>query len=233
MSGEDQQPPADVVADAEVTAADEPATEVRTIRVGQWRHKTVDGGYRFSRFGDEVELPADEIERGELAGVFTAAPIPAVRSAEVDRALADIVSQIPIPVGADGSDAATLHHDITNRDQQIAVGALEHFLGVADREDAVTAPPAADPTAATPPVTGDADSTPPAAQAPQGAADSGSGGDGTGDSTPAVPAPPKRPAKAASVDVWRTYIAAVKPELADEVASMGKDDLQAQAPKVD
>lgn len=203
MSGdEDQQPTA------------EPGTELRTIRVGQWRHKTVDGGYRISRFGDEVELPADEIERGDRQGVFTPTVPTATRSAEVDRTLADIASLIADPAGADDSDAATLHHDITNRDQQIGLDAMADFLA----KDPADPAPTADDTLT--PATGDPDGTAAAAQAPQ-------------DGDNAASEPPKRPAKAASVAVWRAYIAAVRPELADEVAGMDKDELQAQAPKGD
>lgn len=176
------------------------------VKAALWRYTDRHGSRRIARFGDTVELTADEAKRGEAAGVFDPAPVPAVVSDAVQRALAGVETRSvePIVVGDDAD--LPLHHDVT--------APAEH----ADHAHTVT---------------GDADSTPAAAQAPQSDANSGSGGDSTADSTPAVPAPPKRPAKAASVDVWRAYIAAVKPELADEVASMGKDDLQAQAPKAD
>lgn len=209
---EDQQP------------ADEPGTEFRTIRVGQWRHKTVDGRYRISRFGDEVELPADEVERGDRQGVFTPTAPTSTRSPEVDRALASVVTRLADPDGAEGSDAATLHHDITNRDQQLAAGAVDHFLDVADRADEPADPPAATDTP---------DGPDSAAQTPQDSDSTATAGDGTSDADSTAPEPPKRPAKAASVAVWRAYIAAIKPELADEVAGMDKDELQAQAPKDD
>ena len=84
----------------------------RTIQVRLWRHKTAAGGYRISHFGDEVDLPKSEIERGDREGVFTAAPVPETRSPDVDRALAGITPRVSTPAGAGESDAAPLNHDI-------------------------------------------------------------------------------------------------------------------------
>lgn len=187
------------------------------VKAALWRYTDRHGSRRIARFGDTVELTAAEAKRGEDAGVFDPAPVPAVASDAVERALAGIESRMVPPIAVGDDADLPLHHDVTNRDQQIGQAAMADFL-------------TKDPAEL---VTGDGHSTPAAAQAPQGDADSGSGGNDTGDSTPADTEPLKRPAKAASVDVWRAYIAAVKPELADEVAGMGKVELQAQAPKDD
>ena len=42
---------------------------------------------------------------------------------------------------------------------------------------------------------------------------------------------PERPANAATVDVWREYVAKLRPDLAAEVGAMSKDDLKAVVPK--
>jgi len=42
----------------------------KTIRVAVWEYRTDEGKRRLAYFGDTVELPESEIERGTLAGVF-------------------------------------------------------------------------------------------------------------------------------------------------------------------
>lgn len=172
----------------------------RTIRVRIWRHKTTDGGYQISHFGDEVDLPKAEVERGDREGVFTPAPIPETRSADVERALAGIEPRVSSPDGADESDAATLHHDIQPT--------LDDAAADAETEQS--------------PATGDADDQAPAGD-PDANADAAQ--DDSSDQAPAVEL--KRPAKAAAHEKWVEYVAAATGRPADELASLSKDELQA------
>lgn len=182
------------------------------VKAALWRYTDRDGSRRIARFGDDVELTSAEAKRGREAGVFDPAPVPAVVSEAVERALADIVTRAPGPIVVGDDGDLPLHHDVTapaTADAVTEAAALE-AAGTGDTAIAVQDPAVS--------------------QTPQDAADAVVGTGDTTDTVPAVPAP-KRPAKAASVDVWRDYIAAVKPELADKVAGLGKDELQAQAPK--
>lgn len=84
----------------------------RTIRNAFWRHKTTDGGYRISYFGDEVDLPADEIKRGDREGVFEPTVPAATTAASLEAQLANAESRIRQPDGSKDSDTALLHHDL-------------------------------------------------------------------------------------------------------------------------
>ncbi|OCB56132.1 hypothetical protein A5722_14635 [Mycobacterium vulneris] len=181
----------------------------RTIRVRHWRHKTTDGGYRISQFGEEVDLPEAEVERGDHEGVFTPAPIPETRSADVDRKLADILSRVPLPAGSDESDAAPLHHDIQPAlDRSVArVLALHDEPAVEDETETEPAPATGDDDQAP---AGDPDANTDAAQA---------------DQPPAAEL--KRPAKAAAHEKWVDYVATATGRPADELAELSKDELQA------
>lgn len=185
------------------------------VKAALWRYTDRHGSRRIARFGDTVELTAAEAKRGEDAGVFDPAPVPAVASDAVERALAGIESRMVPPIAVGDDAALPLHHDVTASVADDAAATEAAALEAAGTGD--TAVAVQDPAVA---------------ETPQDAADAAAG---TGDTTdPAAAAPaPKRPVKAASVDVWRQYIATVKPELADEVAGMGKDELQSQAPKAD
>lgn len=170
----------------------------RTIRVRIWRHKTTDGGYRISHFGDEVDLPKAEVERGDREGVFTPAPIPETRSADVDRKLADIEPRVADPAGAADSDAAPLHHDIQPTLDDVESSIEEETDPVPDTGDDDQVP-AGDPDASTDVAQPD---QPPAAEL-------------------------KRPAKAAAHEKWVEYVAAATGRPAAELAELSKDDLQA------
>ena len=162
----------------------------RIVKVSLWRYRDTEGNRRIARFGDEVDIPKAEIERGDAAGVFTPAPVPAVQSNALERALTGITQRTPEPPEPEGE--AALHHDVTTPAEPAAAAA----------EQTPTSTPAAEPTAA--------------------------------DAAPAEPDPeslPERPANAATVDVWREYVAALRPDLAAEVGSMSKDDLKAVVPK--
>ncbi|MCV7230672.1 hypothetical protein [Mycolicibacterium komossense] len=152
----------------------------RVIRNAIWRYKDTNGKFRIGYFGNEVDLPDDEIERGDKLGVFTA-PTPTTRTPD------------PLEVVLAGGDPNGPALDATD-------------------------PPVADPVPETP--AGD-DGTPPAAETP---------------APPETPADaPKRPAKAAAVEVWQAYIVASTagtdaPVTAEQAKAMTKDQLQAAAP---
>lgn len=171
----------------------------RTIRVRIWRHKTTEGGYRISHFGDEVDLPKAEVERGDREGVFNPAPIPETRSADVDRKLADINPRVADPAGSDESDAAPLHHDI-----QPTLDDVESSI----EEETETEQPD----------TGNDD------QAPAGDPDANTDA-AQPDQPPAAEL--KRPAKAAAHEKWVEYVAAATGRPTDELSKLSKDELQA------
>lgn len=163
----------------------------RIVKVSLWRYRDTEGNRRIARFGDEVDIPKAEIDRGDTAGVFTPAPVPAVQSSALERALTGITQRTPEPPEPEGE--AALHHDVTTPTEPTEPDADA-------AEQTPTSTPAAEPT----------------------------------DAAPAEPAPeslPERPANAATVDVWREYVAALRPDLAAEVGSMSKDDLKAVVPK--
>lgn len=183
----------------------------RTIRVRIWRHKTTEGGYRISHFGDEVDLPKAEVERGDREGVFNPTPIPETRSADVDQKLAGIISRIPLPTGADESDSAPLNHDIRPALER----SVAHVLALHDDESSIEDEPETEQS----PATGDeqpADSD--AASTEQSPA--------TGDD-PAPAVELKRPAKAAAHEKWVDYVHQATGRPADELAELSKDELQA------
>lgn len=84
----------------------------RTVKVATWQYRNAKGQRRRAYFGDEIELPKDEVERGDREGVFTPAPVPASTPTELERALASIQPRFSDPAGADESDVAPLHHDV-------------------------------------------------------------------------------------------------------------------------
>lgn len=117
----------------------------RTVKVATWQYFNAKGQRRRAYFGDEIELPKDEVERGDREGVFTPAPVPARTPSELERALADVQPRFSDPIGADESDAAPLHHDI-----QPVLAELEAEAMAAADEDAepVSAPAPAEDEAA-------------------------------------------------------------------------------------
>lgn len=173
----------------------------RTVKVATWQYFNAKGQRRRAYFGDEIDLPKAEVERGDREGVFTPEPIPAASPSELGRALAKIDPRFDDPAGAAESDAAPLHHDI-----QPTLDSVESSI-----EDE----PETEQTAATgdeQPGDGDAASTEQTAAT----------GD---DSKPAVEL--KRPAKAAAHEKWVDYVHQATGRPADELAELSKDELQA------
>lgn len=154
----------------------------RVVKVAIWEYRNAKGHRRRAYFGQTIELPEDELKRGDREGVFTPAPIPAMVPSELERALAGIVPRISDPAGSAESDTATLHHDI---------GA-----GV--------------------PVLVD---------------DTAGGDDGADDPVTTVIDPSasatKPPARAASVEVWRKWVADHTDIAAEQIKTMTKDELRA------
>lgn len=97
-----------------------PANTVeKTVTVAIWEYRNAEGRRRRAYRGDVVELTADEVERGERAGVFNQpaagpvnnAPFSApVVAKEFAAALRGIEPRTPEPAG--GGDIAALHHDL-------------------------------------------------------------------------------------------------------------------------
>lgn len=167
-------------------------------------HLTVDGVRRRFVKGDELpELRAKDVKRLRRSN--------SIATAATAQELAE---QAATRAAAEQAAVAAA----------IEAAATEGATGEPDADPDTTTESAAD--------TGGPDTVPPS-QTPQDSDSTAAAGDGTSGADSAAPEPPKRPAKAASVTVWRDYIAAIKPELADEVAGMDKDELQAQAPKDD
>lgn len=185
----------------------------RTIRNAFWRHKTTDGGYRISYFGDEVDLPADEVKRGDAAGVFDPAPPVAVTAAQLEATLANAESRIRQPDGAAESDAAPLHHDIlTERDELVGQGVILRSDGEDLPEDAEPIAPAL----VTEPIGPDPAAT--LELTPQAESD--------------------RPKKSATVDVWEDYVVRKTagtddPITPEQAKSMNKTELMAAVPASD
>lgn len=173
----------------------------RTIKVAFWRYQDSDGKHRLAWFGDEVDLPKHEVDRGNQAGVFTAPePSEGVRPTDLEASLMNIEPRVSEPVGATESDAAPLHHDVTSTREDLPEG-------VVIREDGEDLPDDAQPTGlpALEPLSAD-----------QSADTSG----------PLLAAQDvERPKAAATVDVWRAWAKQVRPDL--DVESMNKDELKA------
>ncbi|AUV60791.1 head-tail connector protein [Mycobacterium phage Rem711] len=169
----------------------------RTVKVATWQYRDSKGRRRRAYFGDEIELPKDEIERGDRLGVFTPAPVPAKVSSELEKALAAIRSRTVDPAGADESDSLPTKHDV----QPDAPAEP----APADVEPASDADPAEQPADVEQPA-----SVP--AEAPA-------------DEKPAEEL--KRPAKAAAHEKWVDYVHRATGRPADELAKLSKDELQA------
>ncbi|WP_349318868.1 hypothetical protein [Mycolicibacterium canariasense] len=152
----------------------------RVVRAALWEYRDAKGQRRRAFFGQEVDLPASEIERGEAQGVFGSA------------ALADdaVIEHTPAPAQS-GDPAPVPPHDVT---------------GSVDLPDPEPTPILA-----------------PIEQSAVG------GAQPEIVKTEAVtePGPVERPKTAQSVEVWRDYVRTVRPDLADNVDDMTKDELRA------
>ncbi|MCV7255679.1 hypothetical protein H7J86_26290 [Mycobacterium hackensackense] len=152
----------------------------RVVRAALWEYRDAKGQRRRAFFGQEVDLPASEIERGEAQGVFGSAPLPD----------GTVVDHTPAPVQT-GGPAPVPPHDVTGT---------------------VTLP--------------EPEPTPILAPIEQSA---------VGGAQPEIvktesvtePGPVERPKTAQSVEVWRDYVRQVRPDLADQVDDMTKDELKA------
>lgn len=99
----------------------------KTVTVAHWEYRNPDGKRRRAYFGDVVTLTAEEVERGERAGVFDQPPAGPVNrppfsapvfAEQFAAALRGIEPRTPEPAG-DG-EVAALHHDLqppTDADQ--------------------------------------------------------------------------------------------------------------------
>ncbi|GAS94422.1 uncharacterized protein RMCC_1388 [Mycolicibacterium canariasense] len=154
----------------------------RVVRAALWEYRDAKGQRRRAFFGQEVDVPASEIERGEAQGVFGSADLP-------DDA---VIEHTPAPEQS-GGPAPVPPHDVTGSVdlpehepepwpilapiEQSAVGGAQPEIV---KTEAVTEPGAVE-----------------------------------------------RPKTAQSVDVWRDYVRTVRPDLADKVDDMTKDELRA------
>lgn len=91
----------------------------KTVTVAHWEYHNPEGRRRRAYFGDVVTLTADEVKRGERAGVFDQPPAGPVNKApfsapayaeQLAAALRGIEPRTPEPAG-DG-EIAVLHHDL-------------------------------------------------------------------------------------------------------------------------
>lgn len=84
----------------------------RTVKVALWDYRDANGKRRRAYFGDEVDLPKREIDRGTQQGVFDPAPVPEVQTSAVERALADTRARTPEPVLAGADTLPVPPHDV-------------------------------------------------------------------------------------------------------------------------
>ncbi|AHJ86292.1 hypothetical protein 32HC_14 [Mycobacterium phage 32HC] len=171
----------------------------RTVKVATWQYRDSKGRRHRAYFGDEIELPKDEIERGDRLGVFTPAPVPAKVSSELEKALAAIRSRTVDPAGAGESDSLPTKHDVQP-------DAPAEAAPADDVEPASDAKPAEQPADVEPPASAPADA-PADVQKPAEEL--------------------KRPAKAAAHEKWVDYVHRATGRPADELAKLSKDELQA------
>lgn len=121
-------------------------TVTKTITTALWVYETPEGNRRIAYHGEQVELTAEEAERGEKAGVFNQPPAGAVTSPGLPHeVLADNFANVYDAVypGAGGGGAgaaaetAVLHHDIQ-------VNVTESAAAEGDPGDGFPAKPDAD-----------------------------------------------------------------------------------------
>lgn len=193
----------------------------RTIQVKFWRHRNTAGKIRIGWHGEEVDLPKDEIARGEEAGVFKSTPVSATISQELLDQMSDVTSHIRLPDGHEASDdasqGAVLHHDT----DQLTPPELA-ATGVVVRADGQDMPADAQPIA--PPIITEPIGPDPAATL-------------TTTDPASISTQPssnvERPARAATKAVWVDYVVAATASKGDEAITreqaegMSKDDLQA------
>lgn len=179
----------------------------KTVKVALVEYFDKDGRH-LAYFGDEIDVPKEEADRLEKAGVFDQPdPVPydvpptidATVASEFAKPLKDVQSRTAGPVVADDEVIAKLHHDVLADAPAGPTKAAGPFGFVADEPDtagsavAVAEDPAAEPRELS------------ASEAAEQA----------------------RPKSAATVDVWRQWAVEFQDIPEAEAAGMTKDDLKA------
>lgn len=114
----------------------------KTIRVAVWEYRNAAGKRRLAYFGNVVDLPASEIERGEALDVFGAPVVetevevetadPDTQGGDGEAALAAAVAAADAEQAAAAKAAATAKAATGERPQNVAGKAVWDAYGVAN-----------------------------------------------------------------------------------------------------